>query len=83
MENEVLTQGAERLHQRLSDVDPIAATRILPGNARRIVRALEVIELTGRSFSAVLPERRYLLADVVQIGLEVDRATLNARRSAD
>ena len=56
-----VTQGAERLHQRLSDADPLAATRILPGNARRVIRALEVIELTGRSFSAVLPERRYRL----------------------
>ena len=82
LENEVLAQGAERLHQRLSEVDPIAATRILPGNARRVVRALEVIELTGRSFSAVLPERRYVLADVVQIGLAVDRARLNARIAA-
>ncbi len=78
LENEVLAQGAERLHQRLSEVDPLAATRILPGNARRVVRALEVIELTGRSFSAVLPERRYVLADVVQIGIAVDRR--DARR---
>jgi tRNA dimethylallyltransferase len=60
----------------------VAATRILPGNARRIVRALEVIELTGRSFSAVLPERRYVLPDVVQIGLAVDRPTLDARIAA-
>ena len=82
LEKEVLAQGAQRLHQRLSEVDPIAATRILPGNARRVVRALEVIELTGRSFSAVLPERRYVLADVVQIGLAVDRARLNARIAA-
>lgn len=82
LENELLTQGAERLHQRLSDVDQVAATRILPGNARRIVRALEVIELTGRSFSAVLPERRYVLPDVVQIGLAVDRPTLDARIAA-
>jgi tRNA dimethylallyltransferase len=82
LENELLTQGAERLHQRLSDVDQVAATRILPGNARRIVRALEVIELTGRSFPAVLPERRYVLPDVVQIGLAVDRPTLDARIAA-
>ena len=82
LESEVLAQGAERMHQRLSEVDPRAATRILPGNARRVVRALEVIELTGRSFSAVLPERRYVLADVVQIGLAVDRARLNARIAA-
>ncbi len=82
LEHELLTQGAERLHQRLNDVDPAAAARILPGNARRIVRALEVIELTGRSFPAVLPERRYLLPDVVQIGLAVDRPTLDARIAA-
>ena len=77
-----LDQGAERLHQRLSDADPVAAARILPGNARRVIRALEVIELTGRSFSAVLPEHRYRLADVVQIGIAVDRPTLDARIAA-
>jgi len=82
LEQELLTQGAERLHQRLSHVDPAAASRILPGNARRTIRALEVIELTGRSFQAVLPERRYVLPDVVQIGLAVDRPTLDARIAA-
>ena len=82
LEQELLTQGAERLHQRLSHVDPAAASRILPGNARRTIRALEVIELTGRSFQAVLPECRYVLPDVVQIGLAVDRPTLDARIAA-
>ena len=82
LERELVTQGAERLHQRLSDADPLAATRILPGNARRVIRALEVIELTGRSFSAVLPEHRYRLPDVVQIGIAVDRPTLDARIAA-
>ena len=82
LEHELNTQGAERLHQRLSEADPVAATRILPGNARRVVRALEVIELTGRSFSAVLPEYSYRLADVVQIGIAVDRPTLDARIGA-
>ena len=75
---ELSAHGAERLHQRLSDADPVAATRILPGNTRRVIRALEVIELTGRSYSAVLPEHRYRLADVVQIGIAVDRPTLDA-----
>ena len=79
LEHELSTQGSERLHQRLSDADPLAATRILPGNSRRVIRALEVIELTGRSFSAALPEHRYQLADVVQIGIAVDRPTLAAR----
>ena len=82
LERELVTQGAERLHQRLSDADPLAATRILPGNARRVIRALKVIELTGRAFSAVLPERQYRLPDVVQIGIAVDRPTLDARIAA-
>ena len=79
LERELSSHGAQRMHERLSDVDPLAASRILPGNIRRVVRALEVIELTGRSFSAVLPDRRYRLPEVVQIGLAVDRATLDGR----
>lgn len=82
LENELARQGAERLYRRLRDADPMAASRILPGNTRRVVRALEVIELTGRPFSATLPEHRYRLADVVQIGLAIDRATLDARIAA-
>src|SRR4029453_13515454 len=82
LEHELATQGAERLHQRLSDADPMAAARILPGNSRRVIRALEVIELTGGSFLAVLPEPRYRLPDVVQIGLAIDRPTLDARIAA-
>lgn len=82
LEQELVTQGAERLHQRLSDADPLAGSRILAANARRVIRALEVIELTGRSFSAVLPEHRYRLPDVVQIGIAVDRPTLDARIAA-
>jgi len=82
LENELARQGAEWLYQRLSEADPLAATRILPRNTRRIVRALEVIELTGRPFTAALPERRYRLPDVVQIGLAIDRAPLDARIAA-
>ena len=82
LENELARQGAEWLYQRLSEADPLAATRILPRNTRRIVRALEVIELTGRPFTAALPERRYRLPDVVQIGLTIDRAPLDARIAA-
>lgn len=79
LENELARQGAKWLYQRLSEADPLAANRILPGNTRRIVRALEVIELTGRPFTATLPERRYRLPDVVQIGMTIDRAPLDAR----
>jgi tRNA dimethylallyltransferase len=82
LESELASQGAEQMYQRLRVVDPAAADRILPGNTRRIIRALEVIELTGDSFTAVLPDRRYWLPHVVQIGLAIDRATLDQRIAA-
>ncbi|MDP4013739.1 MAG: tRNA (adenosine(37)-N6)-dimethylallyltransferase MiaA [Candidatus Nanopelagicales bacterium] len=52
---ELAAVGPETLHARLAELDPAAASGILPGNGRRIVRALEVISLTGR-YRAVLPE---------------------------
>lgn len=55
LEAEAAEVGAEVLFARLSAADPAAATVIDPRNERRIVRALEVIELTGRPFSATLP----------------------------
>ena len=82
LESELSSEGAAQLYQRLMVADPMAATRILPGNARRIIRALEVIELTGGPFSAVLPARHYRLPHVVQIGLTIDRATLDDRIAA-
>src|SRR4029453_4670765 len=82
LEEDPAAHGAERLHQRLSDADPVAAACILPGNSRRVIRALEVIELTGESFSAELPEHRYRLTDVVQIGIAVARPVLDARITA-
>jgi tRNA dimethylallyltransferase len=51
LEEEAEAVGAEVLHERLVDLDPPAAARIDPGNARRTIRALEVIEITGRRFS--------------------------------
>ncbi len=79
LEAELDLLGSAALHQRLTERDPAAAAVILPGNGRRIVRALEVVSLTGRSFSATLPHRSYLLPDVTQIGLDTDRETLSAR----
>jgi tRNA dimethylallyltransferase len=78
LETELATAGPGALHARLAALDPAAAAAILPSNARRIVRALEVIEVAGRPFAAVLPryESRY---PVVQIGLRVDRAELDRR----
>ncbi|MEA2509317.1 MAG: tRNA dimethylallyltransferase [Actinomycetota bacterium] len=51
LEAEIATQGPEALHARLIELDPAAAAKIEPMNARRIARALEVIEVTGRPFS--------------------------------
>ncbi|HYI56960.1 MAG TPA: tRNA (adenosine(37)-N6)-dimethylallyltransferase MiaA [Microlunatus sp.] len=78
-ERELASIGPEALHARLAAMDPAAAAAILPGNGRRIVRALEVIELTGRPYAAQLPQRRYLLPGVVQIGLAIDRPALDRR----
>jgi len=78
LEAELAALGPHVLHKRLARHDPPAAARILPGNGRRIVRALEVIELTGRPFTAALPEPRYVY-DAVQIGLDVPRAELDRR----
>ncbi len=55
LEAELAELGAAAMHARLAAVDPAAAAAILPGNGRRIVRALEVVELTGRPYRATLP----------------------------
>jgi tRNA dimethylallyltransferase len=71
--------GSEGLHRRLAELDPEAAAQLLPGNSRRVVRALEVIELTGRPYAAQLPAHRYALPGIVQIGLNIERPSLDAR----
>jgi len=69
--------GPEALHARLAERDPLAAAAILPTNGRRIVRALEVIELTGRPFTARMPGFESVYPGLVQVGL--DRADLDDR----
>jgi tRNA dimethylallyltransferase len=81
LEAELGRVGPEKMHQQLQAVDPAAAAAILPGNGRRIVRALEVIELSGRPFTATLP-RYESLYPVLQLGLELPRDELD-RRIAD
>ncbi|GAB3204899.1 tRNA (adenosine(37)-N6)-dimethylallyltransferase MiaA [Marinactinospora endophytica] len=78
LEAELAEVGPAALHARLGELDPAAAAAILPSNGRRLVRALEVIELTGRPFTATMPEHvsRY---PCVQIGLEVPRPELDER----
>ena len=79
LETELREHGAAVLHARLSALDPIAAARIERDNGRRVVRALEVLEITGRPFSASLPALDYADPATVQIGVEIDRPTLDAR----
>ncbi|MCT9090828.1 tRNA (adenosine(37)-N6)-dimethylallyltransferase MiaA [Streptomyces sp. ASQP_92] len=78
LEGELEESGPGALHARLAAADPEAARAILPGNGRRIVRALEVIEITGRPFTANLPTHESVY-DTVQIGVDVGRPELDER----
>jgi tRNA dimethylallyltransferase len=78
LEAELAARGPAALHARLATLDPGAAAGILPSNGRRIVRALEVIELSGQPFTATLPRYESLYPSV-QIGLRVSRAELDRR----
>ena len=79
LEAELAEAGAPALHARLARVDAEAASNILVDNGRRIVRALEVVELTGRPFSATLPRLEYADPHSLQVGVDIDRPTLDAR----
>ncbi|HEX5114036.1 MAG TPA: tRNA (adenosine(37)-N6)-dimethylallyltransferase MiaA [Pseudonocardiaceae bacterium] len=70
LEAELATVGATALHTRLAGLDPAAAAAILPSNGRRVVRALEVIELTGRPFTATLPTPGPARYGTVLVGLD-------------
>ncbi|MEU3279568.1 tRNA (adenosine(37)-N6)-dimethylallyltransferase MiaA [Streptomyces antibioticus] len=78
LEEELTLRGSGALHARLAAADPEAAHAILPGNGRRIVRALEVIEITGKPFTANLPGHDSVY-DTVQIGVDVARPELDER----
>lgn len=77
-EAELERVGAVELHRRLMDTAPQIAAEMQPANGRRIVRAFEVIELTG-SFTPVLPTWTYFLPNVWSIGLQLDRAVMDDR----
>ncbi|QNE14158.1 tRNA (adenosine(37)-N6)-dimethylallyltransferase MiaA [Pseudarthrobacter sp. NBSH8] len=76
LEAELEEVGRDVLLARLGDVDPVSAARV--SDSRRIIRALEVHELTGRPFSSFMPQREYF-QPAVQIGLAVDRDVLRER----
>ncbi len=79
LEAELDEVGAPVLHRRLATLDPRAAERIEPENGRRVVRALEVIEVTGEPFSATLPVQEYVDPATVQVGVAIDRDVLEQR----
>ena len=75
--------GGDALHQRLAQLDPAASLAIPKENVRRVVRALEVIEITGRPFTAILPrEDSTKYPDALQFGLSMERGNLDARIDA-
>ena len=71
--------GTDRLHAELADRDPAAAASILPTDGRRIVRALEVVEITGQPFAASAPVIGTPRWDAVIIGLDCDTELLDQR----
>jgi len=80
LEREAEENGAPALHRRLAVLDPAAATKMEPTNARRIVRALEVIEGSGQPFSSFGPGvDSYPDTDVIQIALRWSRDVLSRR----
>jgi tRNA dimethylallyltransferase len=78
LEQQLSQVGPAALHDRLELLDPASAAAILPSNGRRIVRALEVIELSGRPFSATLPDYESVYP-AVQVGVELPRSELDQR----
>lgn len=79
LEAELAELGPGLLHRRLLEVDPAAAAGIGPTNGRRLVRALEVVELTGEPFGAGLPDERTPWRPTTTIGLRAERPALVAR----
>jgi tRNA dimethylallyltransferase len=73
--------GYDRLHRRLSEVDPEAAAKLHPRDTRRVIRALEVYYLTGRPASSYMKRNQYHLPlyRLFMFGLHMDRASLYRR----
>jgi tRNA dimethylallyltransferase len=79
LEQELLELGPNAMHKKLFELDASAASRIDPENGRRIVRALEIVTLTGEPFAAALPDEIDSWQEVLEIGLRMDREILVAR----
>ncbi|WP_411698884.1 tRNA (adenosine(37)-N6)-dimethylallyltransferase MiaA [Conyzicola sp.] len=79
LEAELVSTGPGMMHRRLLAVDPVAAAAIGPSNGRRIVRALEVVEITGKPFGSGLPAADALWRETAMFGLRAPRDELVAR----
>ncbi|MBC7442544.1 MAG: tRNA (adenosine(37)-N6)-dimethylallyltransferase MiaA [Ramlibacter sp.] len=82
LEAQLTVQGPGALYTRLKALDPGAAARIGPSNGRRLVRALEVVELTGAPHTAALPDAPAHWMPAVTLGLRAPRAELTPRLDA-
>lgn len=76
LESELEAVGPVAMHHRLAELDPVAASRIIPQNGRRIVRAIEIVTMTGRPFAAALPDVPAEWQPSLQIGLNGPREDL-------
>lgn len=79
LEQDLIDHGPHEMHRRLKKLDPIAASRIIPENGRRSVRAIEIVTLTGEPFAAALPEVPEDWQPVLEIGINGDRDDLRSR----
>jgi len=79
LEKELTDNGPIHMHKKLAELDPIAASRIIPENGRRIVRALEIVMITGEPFAAALPDEVESWQPVLEFGLRMERELLLPR----
>ena len=79
LEQDLIDLGPHEMHRRLKELDPVAASRIIPQNGRRSVRALEIVTLTGQPFAAALPDEPEDWQPVLEIGVNGPREDLVQR----
>jgi tRNA dimethylallyltransferase len=79
LEADLIEVGPIEMHRRLAALDPVAASRIIPQNGRRSVRAIEIVTMTGRPFAAALPDTPVEWQPSLQIGLNGPREDLTPR----
>lgn len=79
LELELEQFGSHAMHNRIQQLDATAASRIDPANGRRVVRALEILLLTGEPFAAELPAETTSWQPVIEIGLNSERSHLVER----